>query len=99
MQVPAPQGPLRALGPLRAEPEPAGILVVLEQLATQETRGVLGERNVELVELAPPGELVISEQRPAVRQLVGHPQAELRGILDRGVDLVRFVHTRCGAYK
>src|SRR5882724_6113443 len=82
MQVSAPQRPLRILSPLRAEAEPARVLIPLEQMSIERPGKVLWESEVQLVELAPPCELVIAQQRPPVGDFVRHPQHELRRILD-----------------
>src|SRR5207237_4844557 len=74
MQIAAAERPLRVFGPLGAEPKPAGIAIVLDQVAGQEAGGVLRKRDVELVELAPPGELVIAQERPAGGDLVRQTQ-------------------------
>src|SRR5205823_7333116 len=83
VQVAAAERPFRVLGPFRAEPEPARVVVILEQLAVQQAGEILRKRDVKLVELTPPGQLIVAQQRPSVRELVRQTQRELRRILDR----------------
>src|SRR2546425_10776786 len=65
IEVPAAERPFRVLRPLRADTEAAGVLVALVQRATEDAVGVRREDEGDRVELAPPRELVVAQQRPA----------------------------------
>src|SRR5881396_2355830 len=61
IEIAATERPLRILSPLGAESEPARILIPLEQVSIERPGKILGERNVQLVERVPPGQLVVTE--------------------------------------
>src|SRR5213593_3024583 len=84
VQIPTPERPLGVLHPLGGEAEATRAVIALEQLSAEGAGGILGKDDVELVERVPPRVLVVPEQRPAGRNLVGHTERHLRRVLDRG---------------